>query len=91
MNKENREEKILGTLEKAGYRITKPRQILVELVNKQTSAFTGEELYHELNKKGIGRATMFRNLRILQDIGILTRLHLYKKCHYYVLSHPAKS
>lgn len=82
-------ERIIRTLEEAGHRVTEPRTQLAKAVAAQRGRpFTGEDLYEELKRKGLGRATVFRTLKLLQDLGILSRLHLPEGCQHYVVSPP---
>ncbi|REJ34418.1 MAG: hypothetical protein DIU82_09060 [Bacillota bacterium] len=81
---------ILGLLEQSGHRVTEPRvQLIQAVVAWERQAFTGEDLYAELRPTGLGRATVFRTLRLLQELGVLTRLHLADGCQRYVVTPPA--
>lgn len=83
---------IVRALEEAGHRLTEPRLQLIRAVADQSERpFTGEALYEELKKTGLGRATVFRTLKLLQDLGVLSRLHLFDGCqHYIVTPHDAQ-
>lgn len=81
------EERMIRSLEEAGHRVTEPRTQLIRAVAMQEERpFTGEDLYEELKAAGLGRATVFRTLKLLQDLGILSRLHLPEGCQHYVVS-----
>lgn len=83
------EQRIIRVLDEAGHRLTEPRMQLVKAVAAQDERpFTGEDLYEELKQVGMGRATVFRTLKLLQDLGILSRLHLPEGCQHYVVSPP---
>lgn len=80
---------MIRSLEQAGHRVTQPRTQLIRAVAAQEERpFTGEALYEELKEAGLGRATVFRTLKLLQDLGILSRLHLPEGCQHYIVSPP---
>jgi len=84
------EKHILRLLEKAGHRLTEPRVQLVKAVaSLKERPFTGEDLYEGLRNTGLGRATVFRTLRLLQELGVLTRLHLADGCQRYLVTPTA--
>lgn len=83
------EHRIIDRLERAGHRLTEPRTLLVRAVSgRKYTPFTGEDLYEQLRETGLGRATVFRTLRVLQDIGVLTRLHTTDGCRRYIVGPP---
>ncbi len=67
-------EKMLETLKARGYRSTAPRRAVVRAVVNQSRHFTAEELCQEL--KELGRATVFRSLKLLVEEGVLCRVLL---------------
>ncbi len=71
---------------KSGYKLTRPRRLLLERLEDLDRPFTAEELYEMMNREGIGRATVFRTLKLLLDIGILVRVHLEEGCQHYQLA-----
>ena len=78
---------IASVLEKAGHRLTEPRLDLIRAVSAQGERpFTGEDLYDELRQTGVGRATVFRTLRLLLDLNVLSRLHMEDGCQQYILA-----
>lgn len=89
-------DRIFSLLETAGYRLTEPRIELIHAVSAQAQRpFTGEELYEELRETGLGRATVFRTLKLLLDLNILSRLHMEDGCQQYILApadnHPGEN
>ena len=78
---------ILDLLQEHGLRLTKPRKLIVSEVRGRERSFTAEELYRDLvtSQPGIGRATVFRTLDVLAQLGVLDRVHLPDGCHSYVL------
>lgn len=81
------EAQIVHALEDAGHRLTEPRLQLIRAVADQSERpFTGEALYDDLKQTGLGRATVFRTLKLLQDLGVLSRLHLFDSCQHYIVT-----
>lgn len=80
---------ILQVLEQAGHRLTGPRVQLARAVSDLGQRpFSGEALYEDLRSRGVGRATVFRTLKLLQDLGVLTRLHMEDGCQRYIVGPP---
>ena len=61
-------------LARTGYRMTSPRRRLLTAIDDLGDHFTAEQLAHV--SPGVGRATVFRTLRLLQDIGSLCQVVL---------------
>lgn len=82
---------IVGAFEGAGYRLTGPRRALAGLIAGRTGHFTAEELLVESNARnlGAGRATIFRTLDLLADLGVVERLDLPSGEHAFVACEPA--
>jgi Fur family ferric uptake transcriptional regulator len=70
-----------------GYRVTAPRRRILEAVRAQPASFTAEQLADELRVEGIGRATVFRVLELLQELQFVHRLHL-GSVHVYAACPP---
>ena len=79
---------IVETLRERGYRVTGPRQAIVEAVVGVDGAFTADDLIRQLrgSDQGVGRATVFRTLDTLVNLRLLDRLHAADGCHSYVLA-----
>ena len=58
-----------GRLADSGHRITEPRRALIDAMRGLGDHFTAEELLQAT--PGVGRATVFRTLRLFLDIGAL--------------------
>ncbi|MBE7519524.1 MAG: transcriptional repressor [Thermoflexaceae bacterium] len=67
-----------------GLRLTGPRRAVLEAVAAAATPFTAEELAQSL--PGVGRATVFRTIRLLQDLDILCRVPLEDGSIRYQLS-----
>ena len=79
-------EKILEALEERGYRSTAPRRTMAVAIGGQERHFTAEGLRQQLPPK-LGRATVYRTLKILVEAGVLCRVLLEEGDLHYQLSH----
>jgi Fe2+ or Zn2+ uptake regulation protein len=81
---------LVATLERAGYRVTGPRRAVAGLVAGRSGHFTAADLVAEARARrlGIGRATIFRALDVLLELGVLERLDLPSGEHAYVRCEP---
>lgn len=77
----------MNLLQEHGYRLTTPRRVIVETIFKIGQAFSAEDLTRRIEavEPNIGRATVFRTLDVLAQLGVLDRLHGPDGCHSYVL------
>lgn len=82
---------IVTALDLAGYRLTEPRRSLAALIADQKGHFTAAELVSAARARhvGVGRATVFRTLEVLEEIGAVERLDLPSGEHAYVGCEPA--
>lgn len=82
---------IVTALDSAGYRLTEPRRALATLIADQDGHFTAAELVAAAGEQrlGVGRATVFRTLDALEEIGAIERLDLPNGEHAYVACEPA--
>ena len=78
-------EKLLETLEEQGYRSTAPRRAMAQVIANQDNHFTAEDLRVQL--PSLGRATIFRSLKLLVETGVLCRVLLEDGDLHYQLSH----
>lgn len=82
---------IVGALEEAGYRLTSPRRALATLIARREGHFTAEDLLAESRRSraGVTRATIFRSLDVLAELGLVERLDLPSGEHAFVACEPA--
>src|SRR5438552_3581412 len=82
---------IVGTLDRAGYRVTGPRRALADLIDDQVGHFTAADLIAaaQRGRLGVGRATVFRTLEVLEELGAIERLDLPDGVHAYVVCERA--
>ena len=69
-------ETLLDALERRGCRRTAPRRRLLAAIARRTAPFTAAELWAAVQAEdpGIGRATVFRTLDLLAEVGLVQRL-----------------
>lgn len=74
----------------AGYRLTGPRRAVAELIEDREGHFTAADLVAEARERrlAIGRATIFRALDLLAELGLVERLDLPSGDHAYVACEP---
>ena len=65
------EDDLIAAMEDRGCRITQPRRDIAATITRRRDAFSAEEVAAELN--GVGRATVYRSLRLLVDAGALCK------------------
>jgi Fur family ferric uptake transcriptional regulator len=83
---------IVAALENAGYRLTAPRRVLAALISgRDGAAFTAADLLADVRGRrlGIGRATVFRAIDLLESVGSVERIDLQNGEHAYVACVPS--
>ncbi len=67
---------LLKTLRRAGYKVTPARRRVIEAVLGRDRHFTGADLVAEVDRadRSVGRATVFRTLDVLVDLGVVGRV-----------------
>jgi Fur family ferric uptake transcriptional regulator len=77
--------RVLRQLSERGFRETDARRSIVETVLNKDGQFTARQLHEELKRWGVGRATVFRTLDLLVELGVLNRLHTDERCSFYIV------
>jgi Fur family transcriptional regulator, ferric uptake regulator len=82
---------LVTALDRAGYRLTEPRRQLAALIANRDGHFTAGDLLADARagRMGIGRATVFRTLEVLEGLGAVERLDLPSGEHAYVVCQRA--
>ena len=75
---------LLTILEDHGYRPTNQRRDVVSLLESKEVGFTVEELTEELI--GVGRATVYRTIKLLLDAGVLCKVSLADGTPKYIVA-----
>jgi Fe2+ or Zn2+ uptake regulation protein len=77
---------IIDALDLAGYRLTGPRRVVASLISAHGGHFTASELAAAARERrlGVSRATLFRALDLVTELGVVERLDLPTGEHAYV-------
>lgn len=72
---------VIGLLRKEGFRITRQRELLIDIILEEKCTCC-KEIYYLAAKKmtGIGMATIYRTITALEKIGALKRKSAYELC-----------
>lgn len=72
-------ERILQQLKQKGFRITKQRKMLLDIILEEDCS-SCKEIYYKAVKMDshIGTATVYRMINTLEDIGAISRKNMYK-------------
>lgn len=72
-------ERILSLLKERGFRITKQRRMLLDIILEEDCS-SCKEIYYKALKldERIGTATVYRMVNSLEDIGAISRKNMYK-------------
>ncbi len=65
---------LLAALEDLGYRLTPARRDVITILDKKQEGFSAEEVSSELPR--VGRATVYRTIKLLLQAGVLCKLSL---------------
>ena len=65
---------LLAALEDNGHRVTSPRRSVISLLEDKSDGFSAEEISSEL--PGVGRATVYRTIKLLLEAGVICKLVL---------------
>ncbi len=76
------------TLHQFGLRATPSRVAILDIMKSSTHALSAEEILNKVNKRipGVGRATIYRSITLLEAYDLLKKVHQEKGCHGYFLS-----
>ena len=74
-----KKEQIIEKLKENGCRITKQRQMLIDII-LENDCSSCKEIFYKASKtdSGIGVATVYRMVNALEDIGAISRKNMYK-------------
>jgi len=80
----------LRRLREAGYRITRPRQAILQVLHEHQEGLSPEEI-HELGEAiypPLGLVTVYRTLDLLDELGLVRRVHSEERCQRYASAAP---
>lgn len=72
-------ESVLDKLKENGFRITKQRKLLIDIILSDEFCSIKEIYYKAIRQDpAIGIATVYRMINVLEDIGAINRRNMYK-------------
>lgn len=79
ITKERQKEWAIQCLKERGLRITKQRKMLLDIILEE-ECHSCKEMYYKANAAfpGIGTATVYRMVNLLEDIGMFDRSNMYR-------------
>jgi Fur family ferric uptake transcriptional regulator len=85
------DDEALEALRASGKRITPQRSLLLEIIRQSDAHLDADEIYHLARRKDprISLSTVYRNLNLLKELGLVNRLHLDEEHHHYELRDEA--
>ena len=85
------ESKIKTALRRHGYKLTPQRLSVIEAAISSGNSLTPAELYHKLHRQHpeIGLVTVYRTLGLLDELGLLCKLHS-GDCHGRTIGSPER-
>lgn len=78
----------LARLRESGFRITGPRQALLDVLLEATLPLKIEELHHRMGNAHCDLATIYRCLATFQELGIVRRCYLHDGTSLFEINHP---
>ena len=77
--------KMAQALRQAGYRLTKPRFAVLQVLEENDAGLNPEEIHRRGKEihKPLGLVTVYRTLAILNELGLVRRVHSEHHCHNY--------
>ncbi|OGF53084.1 MAG: hypothetical protein A2Z21_05590 [Candidatus Fraserbacteria bacterium RBG_16_55_9] len=78
----------LDQLKAHGYRMTRPRQAVVEAILGDPTHWRPEQVFERARRTypNLGLVTVYRTLELLQKLGLIRRVHMERGCRSYTLA-----
>jgi len=72
-----------GRLRERGYRVTKPRRAVLEVLGAEPICLTPEEIHRQARRRHrkLGLVTVYRTLALLEKLDLVQRVHAEAGCH----------
>ena len=72
-----------ASLHRNGFRVTRPRQQVMEIIASSTTALTPQEIYQKSLEwdQSPGIASVYRTLEMLEHLGLIQQIHQPGGCH----------
>lgn len=89
---ESVDEAALNLLRAEGRRVTSQRSLILEIIGHSRGHLDAGEIYRRARAKDprISLSTVYRNLNLLKDLGVIIELHLDEEHHHYELREEAE-
>ncbi len=80
----------LERLHENGYRLTAPRQAVVEIIASSQHVLSPSDVYERARQRypRIGLVTVYRTVEKLEELGLIQRVHQPTGCHAFVAASP---
>ncbi|NLY55320.1 MAG: transcriptional repressor [Firmicutes bacterium] len=74
-----------AVLRRHGYKLTKPRRLLLEWFYRRGEHASAQEVFDSLCRQGqeIGLTSVYRNLEVLVKVGLVRQICFHDGCHRY--------
>lgn len=89
---ESTDQGALKVLRAEGKRVTGQRTLLLKIIRESKGHLDAGEIYRRARARDprISLSTVYRNLNLLRDLGVITELHLDEEHHHYELREEAE-
>ncbi len=86
-----KEREIIDALKMRGYKLTRQRKAILDIITCSQSHLVPSEVYKKVNKcyPGIGLVTIYRTLELLARLGFICEMHSDNSCHSYMVRRSA--
>jgi Fur family ferric uptake transcriptional regulator len=81
------DDEALEVLRAEGRRITPQRKLLLQVIREGEGHLDADEIYRRARERDprISLSTVYRNLNLLEELGVVSALHLDQEHHHYEL------
>jgi len=79
-------------LNKAGVRVTNQRSLILDIIRRGRGHLDADEVYRQARQRhpSISLSTVYRNLRLLKELGLVDELHFDETHHHYEVKPSAE-
>ncbi|HAJ05084.1 MAG TPA: hypothetical protein DCL76_00840 [Chloroflexi bacterium] len=83
---EDRRENWIDSLRSRGYRLTEPRQVVIDVLAYSSRALNAAEIYDSARKKysSLGLVSVYRTLEKLEELELIQKVHHPDGCQSYI-------
>ena len=82
------DKRAMEILKEKGYKYTLQRKAILDVIGKQSGHYKANEIFNMVSKKipGVSFSTIYRNLELLINLGIVNKLSIEEGINHYELS-----